>query len=85
MADATAIAIGTGLTMWFADKVFGKAIEPLGESLIPFLSERWRAIAGQAEGLAKERLIEPTPISPGLLARMIMDASFSADEPGITE
>jgi len=79
------VAGGTGLTMWFADKVFGKALEPLGVNLSAFLADRWRSIASRAGETSAERQIEPQAISPGLLARMVMDASFSADDPEITD
>jgi hypothetical protein len=75
----------TGLGIWFADKVFGKAVEPLGQSLSAFLASRWKAISDRSGEIASDNSLDPDTISPGLLARMIMNASFSADTPQITE
>lgn len=70
---------------WFADRVFGPSAGAVGEQLKIYLRSRLPTIFGVAEVKARERKIQPESVPPGLLARMIMDASFSSDEPTITD
>jgi hypothetical protein len=76
-------AIGAGI--WFADKVLSPSSGAIGEQLKAYLQGRCPIIFGRSGELAKERNVEPGPIKPGLLARLIMDASFSDDSDEITE
>jgi hypothetical protein len=75
----------TGGALWFADKVLGPSAEALGENLKAYLAERWRSIALRAGEIAAASDVHPQPIRPGLLTRMIMDASFSDEDSTITE
>ena len=70
---------------WFANKIFGPSVDAMGKNLAAHLQSRMPAIFGRAEQIAKEARIEPRPIKPGLLSRMIVDASFSEDTEEITE
>lgn len=70
---------------WFAEKIFGPSINALGENLRAHLQSRIPIIFGRAESIAKTANLELAPIRPGLLTRMIVDASFSDDLPEITE
>ena len=78
-----AALVGTGA--WFADKIFGPGADAIGGQLKAYLQARLPAIFGLAEAKARELDVELQPIQPGLLARMIMDASFSNDSSEITE
>jgi hypothetical protein len=70
---------------WFANKIFGPSAEALGKTLATHLQTRLPTIFGRAEQKAAQLGIEPKQITPGLLSRMIMDASFSDDDETITE
>jgi hypothetical protein len=85
MESEMIFGLASGGAYWFADKVFGKALEPLGQSLGAYLSVRCNAIFGRSTAIAEERYVDPQPIAPGLLARLVMDASFSTDDEDITE
>lgn len=78
-----AIVVASG--SWFADKIFGPSIDALGENLKAHLQSRLPIIFGRAESIAKTESLELAPIRPGLLTRMIVDASFSEDMPEITD
>lgn len=75
--------IGTGT--WFANKIFGPSADAMGENLRVYLQSRMPSIFGRAEEKARALQVDLKPIPPGLAARMIMDASFSADHAEITD
>lgn len=70
---------------WFLDKVLGPSAEALGESLRVYLASRVSTIFAKAEEITAQRSIVAKPVAPGLLTRMIIDASFSDEDPTITE
>lgn len=78
-----AALVGAGA--WFADKVFGPSAEAVGNQLKLYLSDRIRSVFERSAEIARERDIEISPVPPGLLARLVMDASFSSDDEEITE
>jgi hypothetical protein len=84
LVQAATVLAGSGVGGWFADKIFGSSVGAMGDQLKVYLQSRLPAIFGVAEAKAQEHGISPTPIQPGLLARMIVDASFSADQSDIT-
>lgn len=87
MADVTIISDGAALVgagAWFADKVLGPSAEGIGEQLKAYFSRRIDSIFTAAGSIAQERSVEVLPIPPGLLSRMIMDASFSEEDEDIT-
>jgi hypothetical protein len=75
--------VGTGA--WFAGKIFGPSVDALGQNLKAHLQSRLPVIFGRAEEIAKNNGVTLAPVKPGLLSRMIVDASFSDDTPEITE
>jgi hypothetical protein len=70
---------------WFAGKILGPSAEAIGENIKIYAQSRLPSIFGRAGKIAEERSIQVEPIKPGLLARMVIDASFSEDTPEITE
>ena len=70
---------------WFANRIFGPSVDAMGKSLSAHLQSRLPAIFGRSEQIAKELNIEPGSIKPGLLTRMIIDASFSEETDEITD
>lgn len=82
ITTATA-AFGAGA--WFAGKVLEPSAKALGENLQAFLGARVNKVFATSEQLAKVADLDLKPIAPGLLTRLIMDASFSADEIEITD
>ena len=74
-----------GTSTWFANKILGPSAERLGDNLVVYLEYRLPKIFGRADAIASERNIEPQPVKPGLLTRMIIDASMSDDVEEITE
>lgn len=83
MADiiaATTIAGG-----WFLGKVLEPSAKALGDNLRAYLGHRVSKIFSLSEEISKKSSIDPKPIAPGLVSRMIIDASFSSDEEDITK
>ena len=78
-------AVGVAVGAWFLDKLLGPSVEALGENIKAFLSTRSNKVLAAAEKISKEADIELKPIAPGLFMRLIMDASFSADDEEITD
>jgi hypothetical protein len=78
-------AAGAAALAWFGGKVFGPSAEALGENLRAFLAHRVSKVFAKAGEMGQDLGIEPQPIRPGLLTRMIMDASFSEDTAEITD
>lgn len=85
MAEPISTATGIAVGGWFAAKVFGASAERLGENLLAYLEGRVPHIFSKAEAIAREEGIQPKPIKPGLLARLIIDASMSDENDEITE
>ncbi|HEU4969838.1 hypothetical protein [Sphingomonas sp.] len=83
LVDAAAILAGSGATKWAADKLLGPSAEALGDQLKAYLNDRLAKIFTRAKQIAPENRV--TPLSPGLAMRLIVDASFSADDPKITD
>lgn len=81
ISSATGIAVGG----WFAGKVFGPSAERLGGNLLVYLENRWPSIFARAEKIAHDEGLHPKPIAPGLLTRLIIDASMSDEDDEITE
>lgn len=84
------VIISTGAALvasgsWFAGKIFGPSVEALGDNLKAHLQTRMPMIFERSEQIAKAEGLEILPLKPGLLTRMIVDASFSEDTPEITE
>lgn len=77
-------AIAYGALKFFAERVFGPSADAIGENLRHVLANVSGifALAGEK---AESKGIEPCPISPGLLSRMIMDAAFSENDPDIKD
>ena len=78
-----AVALGAGA--WFANKILGPSAGRLGDNLLVYSENRVPKIFGRADAIAHESNIEPKPIKPGLLTRMVIDASMSEDAEEITE
>lgn len=78
-------AAAASVGIWFADEIFASNRAALSRQLSVYLGSRVDAIFERAGEKALAAAIDPNPIRPGLLARMIMDCSFSADDPEITE
>jgi hypothetical protein len=76
--------VAAGAT-WFAGKILAPSAEAIGESIRAYAQSRVPSIFGRAKEIIEERSMDPMPIKAGLLARMVMDASFSEDTPEITE
>ena len=76
-------AFGAGA--WFAQQIMQPTIKALGENIQAFLGARVSKVFATSEQLSKASNLDLKPIAPGLLTRMIMDVSFSADEVEITE
>lgn len=74
-----------GGATWFAGQVLGPSAAAIGENLKVYFQTRLPSIFGVAAEKAKAANIELRPIKPGLLARMVVDASFSEDTEEITE
>lgn len=82
-AGQGAVALAT--VKWFGGKVFGPSADALGENLRAYLATRVSTVFAKAGEIAQERQLEPGPIRPGLLSRMIVDCSFSDDSDDITK
>lgn len=82
---AAQILAGSGVAGWFADKVFGPSAERLGDNLLVYLESRMPTIFARAAKIAQDEGLDPQPIAPGLLTRLIVDASMSEDDEEITE
>jgi hypothetical protein len=78
-----AALVGAGT--WFGEKIFGSSAEAMGGQLTAYLQSRIPAIFGAAETKVGGQNLALRPIRPGLLARMVMDASFSEDSDEITD
>lgn len=78
-----AALVGAGA--WFAEKIFGPSANAVGTNLAVHLQTRLPAIFGRAEHKAQEAGIDLQAIKPGLLSRMVMDASLSDDAEEITD
>lgn len=83
--ELTLMGAGAASAVWFASKIFGPSVDGLGQSLKVYLTDRWSKISARAGQIAQEQSISPEPINPGLLTRMIMDASSSNDDQSITD
>lgn len=70
---------------WFAGKVAGPSAGAIGDNLKAYFQSRIPSIFGVAEAKARDAQIEIGPIKPGLLTRMVADASFSEDSAEITD
>lgn len=82
----TGLSVATGGSgAWFGGKVLGPSADALGKQLQVYLAGRIAKIFDRSEELAKERGVEPAPIAPGLLTRMVIDASFSEESEDLTE
>ncbi|WP_299192175.1 hypothetical protein [uncultured Erythrobacter sp.] len=80
----TSGAVLVGTAAWFANRIFGPSADVVGDSLKAYLQSRVPAIFDVASKMAEQRNVEIAPIKPGLLARLVMDASFSDDAEDIT-
>jgi len=78
-----AALVGAGA--WFANRVFGPSAGALGDSLKVYLQSQLPKIFDRAGDIAKSENLELSEISPGLLTRMIIDASSSDDSDEIRE
>ena len=77
---STTALVGAG---WFANKVFGPSADELGTQLRAFVNTKLRAIVERAE-----RKVDPKNVgalSPGFIYNFSQKASFSDDDPQITE
>lgn len=81
----TPTVIVSGASAWLAAKIFGPSAARLGDNLLVYLESRLPRIFAEVEKIARENGIDPQPIRPGLLTRLIVDASMSEDDEGITE
>lgn len=79
--EALAIAAGS----YVAAKVFGPSLGRLGENLLVYWERRLPAIFEKADQIALDEAIEPRRIAPGLLTKLIVDASMSSDDDEITD
>ena len=82
ISPSTAL-IGAGA--WFAEKIFGPSAEAIGDQLKVYLQSRLPKIFGVADSKARAEQLSVQPIKPGLLARMVMNASLSDDDAEITD
>lgn len=82
---AAQILAGSGVAGWFAGRVFGPSTDRLGDNLLVYLESRLPSILGKAGTIAHDEGIEPKPIKPGLLTRLIVNASMSDEDDEITE
>lgn len=85
LVTAAAVLATSGAGTWFADKLFGPSAGAIGENLKLYLQSRIPVIFGIAGEKARARGVELAPIKPGLLAKMVVNASFSDENPEITE
>ena len=88
MADPSWISTGAALVgtgAWFADKIFGPSADALGTNLKVHLQSRLPQIFGRAEEIARLEGRQIEQVKPGLLTRMIIDASSSEEAPEITD
>ena len=81
----TGTVIAGGIGAWFAGKVFGPSVDALGESLKVYLQSQLPAIFERAGQIADQNGLSLSQISPGLLTRMIIDASASGDSKEVRE
>ena len=75
-AATLAMAGGT----WFLAKVTEPSAKAIGDSVQQYLGSRMPQIFGLAADRARASGLEPKPIPPGLLTRMVIDASVSEDD-----
>ena len=75
------VLVGAG--SWFAGKVFGPSAEALGDALRTYGTDRIQAIFGKAAKKVEGQ--EITPLPTGFAVNLIQKASFSEDDPTITE
>lgn len=85
VVQAATVVAGSGAATWFADKVFGPSVDALGVNLKAYLQSRVPAIFANAAEKVKNTNLEITSVKPGLLARMVVDASFSEEVEEITD
>lgn len=85
LVEAASILAGSGVGGWFGNQVFGPSVGAVGDQLKVYLQSRVPTIFGVAEQKLAGRDADLNPIPPGLLARMVADASFSDADPEITE
>lgn len=85
IVQAATILAGSGAAGWFADKIFSPSVESVGNELKLYLQTRVPTIFGVAGEKLEKKGLDPQPIAPGLLARMVADASFSEQDSDITE
>lgn len=81
----TGSLLAGGASAWFAGKVFGPSVDALGESLKVYLQSQMPRIFERAGQIAQSKDLELSEISPGLLTRMVVDASSAGDSEGLRE
>lgn len=81
------VAAALGGSYWILDKFLGPSATAIGEQIKVYGQSRWNAILGVAEkqAVSKQVVDKIGPIPPGLLFRFAANASFSEDDPTITE
>lgn len=70
---------------WFLAKITEPSAKAIGDNVRDYLGDRLPKIFGSAEQKAKALNFEPKPIPPGLLTRMVIDASVSDDSDELTD
>lgn len=75
-----ALVLGAG---WFANKLLGPSADALGDQLKIYAGDRLRTIFGRTQEITKGREIRP--LSPGFAVVAFQRASFSEDDPRLTE
>ena len=85
IVTAAQILAGTGAAGWTASRLLGASADAVGEHIQAFLGSRVSTIFAKVHDKATENDIEPVAIQPGLLTRMVIDASMSQDEEDLTD
>ncbi|WP_407874024.1 hypothetical protein [Qipengyuania nanhaisediminis] len=75
----TAANLAMAGSTWFLAKVTEPSAKAIGETMQQYLGQRMPRIFGLAADRAQAAGIEPKPIPPGLLTRMVIDASVSEE------
>lgn len=83
LITAGTVLVGAGT--WFSGKIFDPTADAMGSNLKVYLQARMPTIFGVAEVKAQALNIDLQPIKPGLLARMVVDASFSDEDSEVTD
>ncbi|TPG41002.1 DUF4393 domain-containing protein [Sphingomonas koreensis] len=83
IVSAASLLASAGAGTWLADKLLGPSFQALGEQFRAFAGKRLTAIFSRAEELVDPSKVKALP--PGFALQFIQKASFSEDDPQITD